>query len=133
MARRYSLQRIFSTFPGGLPGTGLLLLRATVGITACVEGGVYLVRVDSPTFSTWTAGLLALAGGVSLLIGFVTPAASVLVGLGNLGIMLSFLPMPTSSLLGARHAIGDVVIIAVAITLLGPGAFSVDARLFGRR
>jgi len=98
-----------------------------------VEGGNYLVRVDNPAVSTWTAGLLAMAAGVSLLIGIMTPAASVLVGLANLCIALSVLPMPALSLLGGRLATLYVVVTAVAISFLGPGAFSIDARLFGRR
>ena len=39
---------------------------------------------------------------------------------------ISALPLPAQSLAG-------VIILAAAIALLGPGAFSVDARLFGRR
>lgn len=35
-------------------------------------------------------------------------------------------PLPAESLVG-------VIILAAAIALLGPGAFSLDARLFGRR
>jgi len=64
---------------------------------------------------------------------FVTPVAGILASLGGVGIVLSWLPPPTSSLLVARPMILLVVTIAIAIVFLGPGAFSLDARLFGRR
>jgi hypothetical protein len=127
------LQRLFSTFPGGWPGVGLLLLRACIGITALVQGALCLFGGGAATVTTWIAGLLAITSGASLLIGFLTPVAGVLVGLGALGITLSWFRLSTESLLEAKLSTVFAVTMTAAIGCLGPGAFSIDARLFGRR
>lgn len=131
--RRRDLYRLFSRFPSGRPGLGLLLLRATVGLTAVVQGGVYLAEDSHTTFGRWAIGPLAVASGAALLVGFLTPLAGLLAGLVSAGGALSWFPAPTANLLDARLSVIFVIIMAAAIVLLGPGAFSLDARLFGRR
>jgi uncharacterized membrane protein YphA (DoxX/SURF4 family) len=117
-------------FPGGRPGSGLLLLRAAVGITAVTQGGIYLADWSSSTFGIWVVVLLTVASGVSLLIGFLTPVTCALAAAGT---VLLRIQAPTPILFDAELAILFVVIMATAIGFLGPGAFSVDSRLFGRR
>lgn len=78
-------------------------------------------------------GLLALAIGSSLLIGFLTPVACILLGLGSIATAFSPFPPDTHSILANGLPILFVMVFAVAVTLLGPGAYSLDARLFGRR
>jgi hypothetical protein len=124
------LQRLFSTFPGRAPGSGLLLLRATVGITAAVRGAAYLADRSSLTLGMWAVGFLVVVSGALLLIGFLTPVACALTAVGS---ALSCIQGPTPLVLGAKLATCFVVIIATAIGLLGPGAFSLDSHLFGRR
>jgi hypothetical protein len=68
-----------------------------------------------------------------VLIGFVTPGASLLVGLGSAGLTLPGCPALASSILEAKPSSGFLIVMAVAILLLGPGAFSLDSYLFGRR
>ena len=127
------LQRLFSAFPARWPGFGLLVLRAAVGLTAAVQGGAYLA-IDVPASpGTLAVGLVLAAGGVSLLAGFLTPLAAVLVGLCAAGLGLSAFPAPNPTLLVDGLTIVFVVIVAVAIVLLGPGAYSLDSYLFGRR
>jgi len=79
------------------------------------------------------SGLLGVAGGAALLVGFLTPIAGALVCLGALGMGFSLLPAPEPNLLDARLTIIFAGIMTAAIVFLGPGAFSIDARLFGRR
>ena len=78
-------------------------------------------------------GVLTLVIGASLLIGFLAPAASALAGLLSVGIALSWLPSPFRSGFGGIDATIFMVVMAVAVLLLGPGAYSLEARLFGRR
>ena len=65
--------------------------------------------------------------------GFFTPFAGLLVGLCSLGIALSWFPAPSWGLYDARLAAFGMIITAAALALLGPGAFSLDGCLFGRR
>jgi uncharacterized membrane protein YphA (DoxX/SURF4 family) len=131
---RYGLLRLFSlTYPYGRAGIGLLLLRAAVGLTAVAQGGVYLSSRDNPMIWTWVVGLLAIATGFSLLIGILTPVACILVGSGSTTIAFSSFPVNTQYLINDGLSLPFVVIVATSIVLLGPGAYSIDARLFGRR
>jgi len=49
------------------------------------------------------------------------------------GIVLSRVPTPPFSVIGASLIASIIVIVAIGIALLGPGAYSVDSHLFGRR
>ncbi len=111
----------------------MLLLRAGVGATAVVQGGIYLADHSNPAPAIWAIGLLAVTGGVLLLIGFLTPAAGILIGLGSLSHALRWLPASTPNLFDTPLSIIFVIIMAAALVFLGPGAFSLDSRLFGRR
>jgi uncharacterized membrane protein YphA (DoxX/SURF4 family) len=129
--RRPTLQRLFSTFPARWPGVGLLVLRTAVGLTAVVEGGAYVGTDAAPAGAL--AGLLLAASGASLLAGFLTPVAAAVVGSCLTGLGLSSLPVPTRHVFDDSLAIAFVVIVALALVLLGPGAYSLDSYLFGRR
>ncbi len=124
---------MFSTFPGGWPGAGLLLLRAAIGITMIIQGGLYLADPGNLTLRTGAVGLAVVGSGALLSIGFLTPVAGALVGVGALGIAFAWFPAATPNLFDAKLPIVFAVIMSAAIVFLGPGAFSIDARLFGRR
>jgi hypothetical protein len=126
------VQRLFPAFPGGWPGIALLLLRAAIAISVLVQAGSYFEDADGGP-AAWTAGSAALASGALLLVGFLTPIAGATVGLGAVGVGFSLLPACTPTLFDSKSAIVFAVTMLVAIVLLGPGAFSIDARLFGRR
>ena len=126
------LQRFFPAFPGGWPGVALLLLRVVLATTLFVQGGYYL-REPDPSAATWLAGLVGIVSGVLLFIGFLTPPAGVVVGLFALGIGCSLIPSCTRTLFDSYVPVVFATAILLAIIILGPGAFSVDARLFGRR
>jgi len=80
---------------------------------------------------TWGAGLLAMASGACLVAGFLTPAAALAAAVASIGVGLSLLP-PPSEVLGAPASL-LVATMAATVVLLGPGAYSIDSRLFGRR
>jgi uncharacterized membrane protein YphA (DoxX/SURF4 family) len=130
---RYALQRLYSTFPDGRPGIGLLLLRAAVGLTATAEGIFYLSGPSNPSSSKWLLGLILIASGVALTVGLLTPFVGLLVGLCCLGMALSLFPAPSWGMHDARMVAFGMMVTAAALALLGPGAFSLDGRLFGRR
>jgi len=111
---------------------GLLLLRAVSGILLLVQGVSLLVNGNNPIVQNLIVGLLAVASGVSLMFGFMTPFGSVLATLLNAAIALSWLLQEASSVVQTKQA-ELVGVIAIALALLGPGAFSIDSRLFGRR
>ena len=117
------MQRLFSTFPEGWPGAGLLFLRAAAAIPA-VQCGIAGLLTTPPlghaVLQLMTAGSAAL-----LLLGFWTPVAGVLMAAAELGLVFSHSTDPwIHILLGALGA---------GLAMLGPGAWSVDARLFGRK
>jgi uncharacterized membrane protein YphA (DoxX/SURF4 family) len=69
--------------------------------------------------------LLATGAAALLLVGLWTPVAGVLMAVAELGLAFSHSTDPAMHiLLGALGA---------SLAMLGPGAWSVDARLFGRK
>jgi len=126
------LRKFFSTFPSEWPGVGLLLLRVLVGCSLIVQGIGY---AQAPNGGLLVRGLaaLAFAGGAFLLAGLMTPLVALLVVAGGIGIALSWLPLPGEGVFDGYLAIINLVVLSIAIALLGPGAFSLDARMFGRR
>ncbi len=100
---------------------------------ALAFGILYLSGLIERTSVVWVMGVVLLASGSGLMVGFMTPVASVLVALCILGITFSFLPQPPSAGLCAKLSALLIVIAAVGVSLLGPGAFSLDGYLFGRR
>ena len=125
------LHRLFSAFPAGFPGVGLLLLRVVVATTLGGHGYLCLLSSDRVTPGVLLSTALVLLSGVLLLIGFLTPIFSLLSALECLAIALSWFPFQLLSPIESKLALVPIIIIAAAIALLGPGAFSLDARLFG--
>ena len=115
------MRRLFSSFAHGAPGAGLLLLRLAVGIELIVHGIAALIT--GPPFALAIFYSLSVLLGVLLLIGLWTPIAGSLAALGVLWEAIS-------QLASWQHCV-SVGIMAVALTLLGPGAWSVDAWLYG--
>ena len=104
-----------------------------MGVTVAIQAGVYLADRNNPEFWTWIIGLLGLFSGISLVVGFLTPVAGGLAGLGVTGIALSWLPPAAPNLFDSPLFAILTAIVSAAVVFLGHGALSVDARLFGRR
>jgi uncharacterized membrane protein YphA (DoxX/SURF4 family) len=83
--------------------------------------------------SVWAIGSLTIAVGAAILTGFLTPAASVAATVGYLMTGVSSFLMTDANSPISTLAAFNLAAISAALVLLGPGAFSVDARLFGRR
>lgn len=112
------MQRLFSAFPTGLPGLALVLLRVSIALQL-------LFHAPQHGGSSWW--IAAVAGlGLLAVVGLFTPV----VAAACAALLLAWMVMPEwRSTTAAAFAAVD----ALALALLGPGGYSVDARLFGRR
>jgi uncharacterized membrane protein YphA (DoxX/SURF4 family) len=129
-----ALQRSFSGFPTGYPGLALLLLRLVVGGAASLQAWM-LISTNHGALSTSVivVALLAFVAGLALIIGFMTPIAGVLLSAGGLLLTVDASTAWHLSLFESGLARIEFIAISAALIPLGPGAFSLDARLYGRR
>lgn len=107
-------------FPHGGPGVALLLLRISVVAFLIILA----VNYDGSFHRLVFGGVLLIS--FSLLIGFLTPFLGVI---GAALVVANVLINPQASSVICVIAIAN----AVALALLGPGAYSLDSKLFGRR
>ena len=121
------MQRLFSTFADGWPGAGLLLLRLLTG-AALIVSGVSGIREGQPPL-TVALQVVGIAAAVLLLVGMFTPVAGVLASAAKLWIAISRF----SSHSGDPWVALAQAILAAALAMIGPGAWSIDARRFGRK
>jgi putative oxidoreductase len=110
-------------FPKGWSGRGLLLLRVVVGLMLIHDGiGAFM---GVPQRESIALQAIAAIAGIFLLVGLWTPFAGAIVALGEVWIALA----------GTDHPRGTILLatLGIALAFLGPGALSIDARLFGRK
>ena len=116
------MQRLFSNFANGWPGRGLLFQRA---LTAAVLTHCAVSRLADAPWSAAFPELITAGLGIFILMGLWTPVVGTLLGLTKVWILFSrpsgfWIPLIVATL-------------GLTLAMIGPGAWSVDARLFGRK
>lgn len=116
------MRRLFATFPTGAPGCGLVLLRVVAALSLQADASGHLVLTQHASIP----GVALILLSIALLVGLLTPVVA-LVAAGIEATMLG-----TSASAGIALMLQGPM-ICVALALLGPGGYSLDARLFGSR
>lgn len=109
------------------------MMRLTVGITAIIQGIAYLSVYGNTSFSTLAIALFAVLCGALMVIGLMTPIAALAVVFGIVATAASIVPAANYNLLETVSSAVYASVMAAALALLGPGALSLDALMFGRR
>jgi putative oxidoreductase len=116
------VRRLLSTFAHGSAGAGLLVLRLAAGIALVVQGAQGLLA--QPPLVAILVHAVSIGIGMLLAMGLWTQFAAALLVADALWHVYAYGPPFRWMLLAAMGA---------ALTLLGPGAWSMDARRFGWR
>jgi putative oxidoreductase len=117
------VRRLFSTFARGWPGVGLLLMRLVAGCAFILQS-IAVLRTGLPSVQL-PIPITAIAAAVLLIGGLWTPIAGTLIAVIGVFRVVLHRGDPLASVL--------VATMGMALALLGPGAWSVDAYLFGWR
>ena len=121
------MQRLFSTFAGGWPGAGILLLRLLTA-AALIHFGITSL-LEAPPSASAVLQIIGAVAGILLLIGLWTPVAGALAAIVKMSIALSrFLSHSGDPWIAILQAV-----LGAVLAMVGPGAWSIDARLFGRK
>lgn len=121
------MQRLFSNFADGWPGGGILLLRLLAG-GALIERGIAALSAGAHSEAQVELVVLQIIGataGVLILGGLWTPVVGVLTGAVELWIAFA---QP-----GTRPLAIILAALCFSLAMIGPGAWSIDARLYGRK
>jgi putative oxidoreductase len=152
------LSNLYPGFPDGISGIALLVLRVGTGLLFILHGYPKITHLRQwsnalkmPISLCFLSALSMLLGGVCLIIGFLTPFASVAILVSMLFAMfleisqgLPFVAhdpyqIPAGQYEGPQGK-GEppswekafmYCLMLVAIAVIGPGAFSLDAIIFG--
>jgi hypothetical protein len=117
------LRRLYSNFAGGWPGIGLLLLRLAIGIALVISAGSALPNISA--ISVAVLSVLLVAAAFFLILGLYTPIA------GN---VVAVIESCRAIMIPADRLVYLLVAtVGAALAMLGPGLWSIDARLFGCR
>jgi uncharacterized membrane protein YphA (DoxX/SURF4 family) len=108
-------------FPTGTAGAALLVLRVSIAATLVVNGTAHW----APVTSFWILSGVAILA-ILLSLGLLTPYCSAA------GCLVQLYILCTSA--GSNEFVLTTSILnSGALAFLGPGAYSLDARIFGRR
>jgi hypothetical protein len=114
-AYAHAVQRLYSMFPAGVPGVALLVLRC------CIAAA--LARTAFPAGWQHVAFLCLLS---LVFLGLLTPIAC---GAAILSVIFDLSQVQNINAI----EVGIVLLSTASYACIGPGAYSIDGRLFGRR
>ena len=117
------MQRLFSTFAEGWPGAGLLIQRVLTS-TLLLYLGITQVAENNRSGLTIPYVIAAVAG-LFLLLGLWTPIAGIAIGIAEVWVLLA----SPGSWLAPIMLAG----LTATVAMIGPGIWSVDAKLYGRK
>jgi putative oxidoreductase len=118
-----SLQRLFTTFADGWPGFGLLFQRLVTGIVLLHQGIV--LCMETPKAPAMAPQAIEAVLAIFIILGLWTPAAGALIA--AVEVWMAFAHP------GDSETAIMLAVLGATLGMIGPGAFSVDARLFGRK
>ena len=117
------MQRLFSTFANGWPGFGLLVQRLVTGI-ALLHDWMVLFK-ETPTAATIAPQSIGAVLAILIMCGLWTPVTGTLIAAVEVWIALLYPGDGWTAILLAT--------LGATLAIIGPGALSIDARLFGRK
>ena len=117
------MQRLFSTFADGWPGFGLLAQRLVTGMVL-LHQAIALFK-QTTTAASLPPQVLGAVLALFIMIGLWTPVTGVLIAGVEVSTAVLYPKNPESEILLAT--------LGTTLAVIGPGAFSIDARLFGRK
>lgn len=116
------MQRLFSTFANSWPGFGLFIQRLFTGFVLLHNA---IAQLETPVAGLTIPEMTGAVLGLFILAGLWTPLAGALVAAVEFWIVLAGgSDVRISLMLG---------VFGGTLALIGPGAWSIDARLFGRK
>ena len=117
------LQRLFSTFAEGWPGAGLFLQRALTSTILLYCGATHLI--ETARLAPNLPHLIAAVAGALLLLGLWTPVAGITIAVVESWVFLA----------SFGHSLTAIMLagLGATVAMIGPGMWSVDAQLYGRK
>jgi putative oxidoreductase len=116
------MMRSLSRYPDGAAGIALVLLRLACAWIAFLM----IARLPFPQFSPNASIVVSVAFALTLALGFGTRIVAFVLAAATMA--TAFMTGNDSALTMIARACG-----CAALGLLGPGAYSIDANVFGRR
>ena len=108
-------------FPAGIAGVALFVLRSSVAVSLIVDAAAH----GSLFKQSWLILLVAVPAFL-LCLGLITPYCAAFTGLMQLVTLFAFTGHN-------KFHLALSVLNSAVVAILGPGAYSIDARIFGRR
>ena len=117
------MDRLYSRFPGGVVGLGLLLLRLIVAAWFFETG----IRMTGASSAALFFALILMSSATLLTVGLGTPACA------SAGAVCSIVLLLLQQKPDQWFPVLLLAALSSSLALLGPGGYSLDARLSGWR